>query len=421
MKLTLLVASIAAFALWSPPSQAQNCPLRGTNAWITDYGARATPSGMTPTIDNLPAIQAAISCAKRLNVSVYVPPGLFSFGRTTTGACTINPVTNTPNCPTWFLLDGVQMTGQPPQNGHASASVLYALDPTDEAIVLAGNRAQLRNLTLTGAVASQRLTTPQSGHVWVLGEPTYLATNFVIDSLTINGSASVGIITYGAGYGVISNNTINNTMADSIHMTNAALASHDIEVKNNTITNSGDDGIVVLSYQGGGYVNNINIHDNQIMNNVWGRNMAVVGGQNVSLTNNLAKGNGCCACLYIAEEDNPQAHTLASFDVIAQYNTLENCGNAQIGYAAVTVASFISGYTNDTITLARNYISPNPKTYVLEVVGYNKNVRICKNAGADYSNSFVNATSMTGLGVLLYATADDVGYSPGRTNYSSCP
>jgi Right handed beta helix region len=418
MNWKLLIASIVVLPFWSPSGQAQSCPVNDGKAWITDYGAMPTPAGATPTIDNLPAIRAAIACARKSSVPVYVPPGTFSFGRTTDGPCSVDRRNNTARCPRWFLLDGVQMAGDAPQHGNASRSILYALDNTSMAIVLGGNGAQLRNLTLAqNGTNAARQGTPQAAHVWIYGVDVYPATNFVVDGLTISLS---GIMVYGAGPGVISNNTISDTLADSIHMTNATFPSHDIEVRNNTITRSGDDGIVVLSYNPGSYVHNINIHDNHIHNNIWGRNMAVVGGQNVIFANNLADGNLCCACLYIAGEDNAQVHTLASFDVTAHYNTLAGCGHIQGGYAAVTIASYVSSYTNNNITLSRNQIIPNVGQPAIGIIGYNDGVVLCKNTGPGYSYPNVARTSAV-TASDPYVAGDDVGYISGRTTFGSCP
>jgi hypothetical protein len=73
----------------------------------------------------------------------------------------------------------------------------------------------------------------------------------------------------------ILDNEVSGTKADSIHM---ARASHDIVVQGNKVSNSGDDGIAVVSYRGQeGPVKNITITGNSVTDNAWGEAAGGVG------------------------------------------------------------------------------------------------------------------------------------------------
>ena len=88
----------------------------------------------------------------------------------------------------------------------------------------------------------------------------------MIDHVTIEGSPAAGIQTaQKPTRGRITNNTIRNTLSDSIHMTDGASHHHGGE---NLIENSGDDGIAVVSYKhDSARVNNITARNNMVRNN----------------------------------------------------------------------------------------------------------------------------------------------------------
>jgi hypothetical protein len=126
-----------------------------------------------------------------------------------------------------------------------------------------------------------------------------------------------------------------------------------ITVENNTIVNSGDDGVAVVSYQSDGKkVHDITARNNKI-NNRYGRNMSVVGGYNVLYENNYLDGNPNYACMYLAQESSYT--TYGDDNIVVQYNTMKNCGSSTTGHADVMIFSD-GAYPINGVKLIRNDI-----------------------------------------------------------------
>jgi hypothetical protein len=336
---------------------------------ITSFGAVC--DGKT---DNAKAIANAIASAKSKGVAVLVPAG----------SCAYSGV---------IKLDSVQLWGT------GDTSVLYALNTSQESIFMYGSGAQVRQLKLSGGQATTRLAAWEATRIALFG-----ATNFVIDHVTIDGSAAAGIQTaQSTNHGSITNNNIKNTLADSIHMTDKASY---ITVDNNRIENAGDDGIAVVSYRNdGGLVNNITARNNVILNSKWGRQMSVVGGdtvlyQNNSLENNLAS----FACVYIAQESSYS--TYGAHNVTVQYNTLKNCGGPSTGHGAVMVYSD-GQEANSNVTLTRNDIAQTGQPGIRVFSTMNTGVTVNSNRIQGASP----ATDLKSPGVVFTAyTSGSVGY-----------
>jgi len=239
-------------------------------------------------------------------------------------------------------LDGVKLYGA------GDSSVLHALNPIREAIFMSGDGAAVQRVKLAGVRPLVRTPAWEATRITLFG-----ATNFLIDDVTIEGSAATGIQTaQAANNGSISNNRITGTLADSIHLTDGA---HHITVSRNHIENSGDDGVAVVSYRGdGAQVHHVTARDNVILNNRWGRHMSVVGGNNVLYENNRLENNlASAACLYIAQESGYA--TYGSRDITFQRNTLKNCGGPSTGHGAVMLYSD-GQEANAVIAIVRNDI-----------------------------------------------------------------
>lgn len=290
---------------------------------ITSFGAVCDGR-----FDNSAAIARAIAAARQLNQTVLIPAGVCAYGDV-------------------IRLDGVKLAGT------GDSSVLHALNPTREAIFLSGDGAAVSRVRLAGARSSVRLAAWEATRITAFG-----ATNFVVNDVTIDGSAAAGIQTArGASHGTITNNRIRDTLSDSIHITDRA--SH-ITVNNNRIDNSGDDGIAVVSYRNnGGVVEHVTARDNVILNNRWGRHMSVVGGSNVLYENNRLENNlAAAACLYVAQEASYA--TYGSREVTLRRNTLRNCGGASTGHGAVMLYSD-GQEANTSIAIVRNDIANSPR------------------------------------------------------------
>lgn len=335
---------------------------------ITSHGAVASSS-----TDNHAAITRAIADAKAKGVAVTIPAGTFGYRGV-------------------IRLDGVKMIGQGP------TSVLYALDVSQEAIFMYGSGTEVRNLKLSGVKSATRFAPWEYTRITLFG-----ASNFVIDSVIIDGSAAAGIQTaQGTHHGRITNNTISDTMADSIHMTDKA---NFITVENNTILNTGDDGIAVVSYfYDGGLSHDITARNNIVRGVRWGRGMTVVGGANVLYENNLIENNPVAACVYLSQEDSWQTYGLRN--VTVQYNTIKNCGDANNWHGAVMLFTDGSDY-NDNVKLIRNDIIQENGKNGIRVFGDNRNILLDSNRITGANPDYWIQT--TGVNLIRY-TSGAVGY-----------
>jgi parallel beta-helix repeat protein len=336
---------------------------------IRTTGARCDGSS-----DDSVAIASAITAAKTKRVAVYVPAGVCAYGDV-------------------IRLDGVKLVGA------GDGSVLYALNPNRESIFVFGDGAEVSLLKLSGKKATTRQAAWEATRITLFG-----ATNFVIDKVTIDGSAAAGIQTAkSANNGRITNNTIKNTLADSIHMTDKASY---ITLESNRIENSGDDGIAVVSYRSdGALVNHITARNNVIVNSKWGRQMSVVGGGQVLYENNDLENNlAGAACLYIAQESSYS--TYGAHDIVARYNTLKSCGGSATGHGAVMV--FSDGQeANTNVTLTRNDIVQNGQPGIRVFGALNTGVRVDSNR-VQGANPALDVRS-PGVTVIPY-TSGAVGY-----------
>jgi len=260
-------------------------------------------------------------------------------------------------------MDGVKLTG------HGASSVLYATNWNRASIFMYGAGPSVSNVKLTGMPAPSRQAHWEATKITIFG-----ATDWVVDRVTIEGAPAASIQTAKrATRGRITNNVIRNSLSDSIHMTDGA--SH-IVVENNHIEFSGDDGIAVVSYLVDAVrVNNITARNNVVLKNKWGRNMSVVGGQQVHYENNYMEGGLTgAACLYLAQENSWK--TFSALNVTATRNTLKNCGSAT-AHAGVMIYSD-GNEANNNIKLLYNDIVQNGQDGI-RYFGPQSNIRLEQN------------------------------------------
>jgi parallel beta-helix repeat protein len=331
--LLALLPSISGAQSTQSHPQADTVPPRGVSPM--QFGAKC--DGAT---DDAAAITTTIESAKAKGLPVLLPAATCAYGAVLT-------------------LDGVKMIGR------GDASILWALNPSQEAIFMRGSGAEVRNLKLTGVKPTARAAPWEGVRIVVFG-----ASNFAIDNVTIDSSTATGIQTArGATGGVISNNRISNTLADGIHITGKASY---ITIVGNVIQNTGDDGVAVVSYQGDeGLSHHITAVRNTVSNNKGGRSMSVVGGSDVLYEHNRLSNSGRYACLYLAQEDAWK--TLPISNVIARYNTLSNCGSPATGHAAVML--FADSSANASVQILRNDITQSGQRGI-RMFGLNNDVTI---------------------------------------------
>jgi hypothetical protein len=100
--------------------------------------------------------------------------------------------------------------------GTGATSILVPLTLRNEALILSGSGGSVSNLVAM-STAILRLTTPESGMIWIDN-----ATNYYIENVLINNSSSTGIMSYNSPGGYILNDTSENTLSDSITQINGS-------------------------------------------------------------------------------------------------------------------------------------------------------------------------------------------------------
>ncbi|OWA34803.1 hypothetical protein B9G55_13690 [Saccharibacillus sp. O16] len=246
-------------------------------------------------LDDLMAIRQALTEAKASGKSVYVPPGTFLYSDV-------------------IVVNGVSLSGEGEQ------SVLRSTNPERQAVQIAGQNSQLSAVKLTTIPVSNRLSSSVSARVHVLPE----AANFVVQNTVIEGGSSAGIIVYGMN-GAITGNTVQDTLADGIHITGG---SSNIRVENNTARSTGDDMIAVVSYEKNGtWVKNVKIAHNDVSGG-HARGITVSGGSDISVENNEITDTGG-AGVFIASEGSYRTYEVRNVKV-ARNLILRDSRNASI-------------------------------------------------------------------------------------------
>jgi hypothetical protein len=228
----------------------------------------------------------------------------------------------------------------------AGATTLYGSDPTNRALATLVPNSSLSELSISSAT-SVRTTTPQSTAVYVGAA----VTNFEISYLEVYGNGgSAGIFVYGGAEGKIHHNYVHNTNADCIHNTSAA---HDIEIWDNVLDHCGDDSIAMIGYSTAGMPYNINIHNNTVTNQDWGRGYSCVGARNAVIANNFfsTSGNGG-AGIYAASEPNNGG--VPCHDLVISGNTVKYAGNIHLGQTAILLANGAGEPSFKNITVTGN-------------------------------------------------------------------
>jgi hypothetical protein len=352
---------------------------------ITSFGA--VGNGVT---DNTTAIQNTFNYAATNHCTALIPAGTFAYSGNITAT-------------------GIAVAG----NG--ASSILKATNFANSALILTGTGGSISNLSMTSA-ATTRLSTPQSAMIWVNN-----ATKYIVQNVLINGSPSVGIFSVTSSGGQVLNNTVENTLADSISQIAGA---NNITVSGNRVLNSGDDGISNDSYIGDpGIVNAITVQGNTVVNNVSGRGLEVSGGSNITFTGNYVDNPDGYADMYIATES--QWNTQSVSNVTVNGNTFVDGGPNQ--GSAIVYNSEAGTNTITGVTISGNQFV-NPKLAAVQLTGSGSETGIVINSNTDYStgqfstSSATNASAtQTGNQVLApSAYTTPLVPSGGGCNFSGC-
>jgi Chitobiase/beta-hexosaminidase C-terminal domain/Right handed beta helix region len=309
------------------------------------------------TTDNLAAIQNAFNYAAANHCIATVPAGTFAYS-------------GNPNA------TGIAVAGA------GAASILKPLSLTNQAIILSGSGGSISNLVMLSA-ATSRLLTQQSSMVYVNN-----ASNYYIEDVLINNSSSTGIISQNSSGGYILNNTIENTLADSITQT---YGSHGIMIFGNRILNSGDDGVSNNSYVGDpGPVNTITVQGNTVLNNKGGRGLEVSGGANITFAGNYVDNLDGYADMYIASET--EFDTQGVINVMVSGNSFLDGGPNQ--GTAIVYNSQGAGITITSVNIEGNQFV-NPGLSAIQYAGTGSETGVSVTNNIDYSNNAFSITSNT--------------------------
>jgi hypothetical protein len=245
----------------------------------------------------------------------------------------------------------------------AVGATIHGTNPDDQAVLIEADNVTVRNLTFT-AVTDGRRSAPRHARIAVArGLPNYAGYGTVRNTTirdnriiaagapgtsTANSASTVGILLLNADRFLIAKNTISRTLADGIHMT---LGSRNGRVLQNTVQQTGDDQIAIVSYRLGGnpvlgsasamkadwdaqksyrYAHNILVAGNSVSAPYWGRGLSVIGAEKVTLARNKLDNMPLTAGILIAREAVYQ--TFGTKNVLVEGNTLRNLQNQNPPY-----------------------------------------------------------------------------------------
>jgi parallel beta-helix repeat protein len=237
-------------------------------------------------------------------------------------------------------------------------ATLHATNPDDTALIVQADNTSIFSFTFT-AVTDVRRGAPWHSRIAVWyelpnGGGLQTIRNTVIQGNTIthagspgsplaNSSSAGGIMLLRADGFLIADNSVDRTLADGIHLTSGTRNGR---VLNNTVRETGDDMIAVVSYAGNGPAalssaarlkadwstrveqklnRNILIAGNNVSGQYWGRGITVVGGRSISIRRNHIDNVPLGAAILLAREANYE--TFGVNDVVVSGNQISNVQN----------------------------------------------------------------------------------------------
>jgi hypothetical protein len=212
---------------------------------------------------------------------------------------------------------------------------LHASNPMNQALGLIGDGSAVIGLIFTARTQVRATDLPQTRIV--LAGKGNAAVNNVVD-----GASAAGIMVFGGREFRIEGNTVRNTLADGIHITNGAYGG---VVLRNVVRASQDDMIAVVSYGTGQAAHDILIAHNDVAGNPWGRGIAVVGGRDITVSDNVIRDVVSGAGVLIAREGVWNSN--GSSNIVIERNLLEEIqthgtvlgGRPRTGQGAIEVFS----------------------------------------------------------------------------------
>ncbi len=307
------------------------------------------------TTDNGTSIQTAFNYAAAHQCIALIPAGTFAYSGN-------------------LMATGISIAGL------GATSILKPLSLSKEAIILSGSGASISNLALTSA-ANTRLLSQQSGMIWISD-----ADNYYVENVLIDNSSSTGILSQNSSGGFILNNTIENTLADSVTQ---VYGSNNITVYGNRILNSGDDGVSNNSYVGDpNPVHGVTIQGNTVLNNKGGRGLEVSGGTDISFVGNYVDNLDGYTDMYIASES--EFNTQGASNIKVSGNSFIDGGPNQ--GSAIVYNSQAQATSISNVDISGNQFV-NPKLSALEYAGNGAETAISVTNNIDYTTNQFSRSS----------------------------
>jgi parallel beta-helix repeat protein len=326
----MCVASTSAVARTGATASSANCAIVPTipklplSAKIFSRGAAG---------DDSAAIQDALDQLKAGDWLIF-PPGTYRITKTLV-------VRN----------DGVTLYGR-------AATILFT-DATQGGLMVQADNVAIYGFRLDQASTS-RQTAPWSGGIAVYDERGGAARRVrgtIIQNNVINNAAAAGIFLYKADGFTVAENTVWRSGADAIHMTAGASNGRII---GNSLSQSGDDMIAVVSYAGSPNVQtspvrykdwpalqdelskNIYIAGNRASDEYWGRGISVVGGSNVTIEKNSVSRIPGAAGIYLERESSYR--TFGDHNILVRGNIVSQIQTMPPSYKPSNIKVRLSGH-----------------------------------------------------------------------------
>jgi len=296
----------------TPPNQYVNTKL------ITDFGVN--PNTIS---DQTELIQKALDQLKSGDRLLF-PPGIYSHSKS------LN-----------LTVENVTIEGQ--------AAELRGLNPDDQAIWIKVSNITLKNFIITQKTKGRKFAPWNGGissYAWNSGKNILtninIHQNILTPLITHNNDLSFemggGIFVYNTKNYLVSQNLVVRNYADGIHQNGHTVNGR---VLNNYVIETGDDGIAIVSYLGKNWrekiaddpqflskykVNNLNsnilVENNFVDGMYWGRGMSIVGGEKITMNNNVVQNIPSAAGIYFSQELS--YHTAGVINVLFTNNKISN-------------------------------------------------------------------------------------------------
>lgn len=242
---------------------------------------------------------------------------------------------------------------------YGEGATLFGTNPADQALMVKASGARVYGFTLK-ANTDYRRAGAWTARLVIYGadaplgyiSKVVLQGNKILPAVNTSGSigsnsaASAGILVYQARDFTIAGNTVARSLADGIHIT---AASRNGRVLNNTVRETGDDMIAMVTYLPSAWrtnaastpgwidtylsqarVQNILVSGNTVNGQYWGRGISVVGGASISIKDNNVSNTTQAAGILVGREE--VYNTTGVDNVLVTGNTLTNVQTTSPAY-----------------------------------------------------------------------------------------